>query len=349
MIQAWQHIYTNVEKEQSPRGLGGFQTLAASPELDATEVAEMEGRLLYVPAQMEPVKRLFFTTAQGHVMVGQAVPLADPDQYGRKGRYLAHSLVFEPEAFKAGGADPFRVLETFPFITNVADALAHCGASDTLPPVEFDLSPAPVFDMAGWPISELQQLALLALRAEQMSLDRLAVALVGESAEIEEALRLAMLAVPTQRRTWCTFDTYFYHCNLVATYYWAVGLPERPGNANFLLVDAAARRVLDNPADGANTIYERWVLAGIAAGTWLQDIAHRDAVYTYAEWLDGRLPEGASEPELLPALLAAVQACCPHEAHRASVPAATAPEDWPMPEPKRGGLLKKFGDLFGRK
>jgi hypothetical protein len=26
-IQAWQHIYSNVEEAQSPRGRGGFQTL----------------------------------------------------------------------------------------------------------------------------------------------------------------------------------------------------------------------------------------------------------------------------------------------------------------------------------
>ena len=62
-IQAWQHIYSNVEKEQSPQGRGGFQTLFYSKAgLTEDEIEEMEGRLLYFPSKVEPVKRLFFAS-----------------------------------------------------------------------------------------------------------------------------------------------------------------------------------------------------------------------------------------------------------------------------------------------
>ena len=62
-IQAWQHIYSNVEKEQSPTKRGGFQTLFYTQAgLTEDEISEMEGRLLYFPDKTaEPVKRLFFT------------------------------------------------------------------------------------------------------------------------------------------------------------------------------------------------------------------------------------------------------------------------------------------------
>ena len=125
-IQAWQHIYSNVEQEQSPQGRGGFQTLFYTISgLTEAEVGEMESRLLYFPSQVEPVKRLFFTISTGKGVVAQIVSLPDPDQFGRKGRYLAHSLVFAPEALAQFEADPFRVFRRFTFFTTVAEALAR--------------------------------------------------------------------------------------------------------------------------------------------------------------------------------------------------------------------------------
>src|SRR6185503_17857690 len=123
-VSAWQHIYSNVEKEQSPHKRGGFQTLFYSHDgLSEAELSEMEGRLLYFPSESEPVKRLFFTLPGGKGVVAQIVGLPEPDQLGRKGRYLAHSLVFAPETLAQFEADPFRVFRRFRFITTVAEAL----------------------------------------------------------------------------------------------------------------------------------------------------------------------------------------------------------------------------------
>ena len=80
-IQAWQHIYSNVEKEQSPQGRGGFQTLFSSSDLTELEVEEMEGRLLYFASDVEPLKRLFFTTSTGKGVVAQIVFLPTGQQY----------------------------------------------------------------------------------------------------------------------------------------------------------------------------------------------------------------------------------------------------------------------------
>ena len=75
----------------------------------------MEGRLLYFPSSVEPVKRLFFTVGDGKAVVAQIVSMPEPDQYGRKGRYLAHSLVFAPADLARFEADPFRVFHAFSF------------------------------------------------------------------------------------------------------------------------------------------------------------------------------------------------------------------------------------------
>ena len=89
-VQAWQHIYTSVERDQSPHGRAGFQTLFYSRSgLTEAEVQEMEARLVYFPSEIEPVKRLCVTISTGKVMVAQIVHLAEPDRLGRTGRYLA--------------------------------------------------------------------------------------------------------------------------------------------------------------------------------------------------------------------------------------------------------------------
>jgi GTPase-associated protein 1, N-terminal domain type 2 len=123
-VRAWQYIYTNVEKEQSPHKKGGFQTLFFTLSgLTESEVEEMEVRLLYYPSESAPIKRLFFTTSTGKIAVAQIVLLVDLDGVNRGGRYLAHNLIFSPEDFSTIAANPFRVLRHFSFLSTVAEAL----------------------------------------------------------------------------------------------------------------------------------------------------------------------------------------------------------------------------------
>ena len=113
---AWQHVYTSVEREQSPHDRAGFQTLFYSQSgLTEAEVREMEARLVYFSSDVKAVKRLFSTTSTGKIMVAQIVLLAEPDRLGRTGRYLAHNLVFDPDAFARVESDPFLVFRQFPF------------------------------------------------------------------------------------------------------------------------------------------------------------------------------------------------------------------------------------------
>jgi hypothetical protein len=98
-------------------------------------------------------------------VVTHIVPLAETDQHGRKGRYLAHSLVFTPEAFAHLEAAPFWVFQHFSFITTVEEALAH-GDFQTgdMPAATLQVAvkqEQPTDIARRWSTQELQKLALL--------------------------------------------------------------------------------------------------------------------------------------------------------------------------------------------
>lgn len=292
-LYAWQHIYSNVEKEQSPQRRGGFQTLFYTlAGLTPSEVEEMESRLLYFPSGVEPVKRLFFTTSTGKGVVSQIVVLPEPDQAGRKGRYLAHSLVFAPEMLAQFESDPFRVFRHFSFITTLGAALAQGNFQTgdiSATALELPLPADSHLEAArSWPPVELTKLALLALRTDEQTQRREAITIAGQAAQIENVLEAAFLSVPTALRPRCTFDTYFYRCNLVATYFWAIGLPEPPASPKFALIEGVRRQVQGVGSLQPETAYERWVAAAIEAGQLADLVRQRDPAFVLGQWLEGR-------------------------------------------------------------
>ena len=293
-VQAWQHIYSNVEKDQSPQGRGGFQTLFYTTSgLTADEISEMEGRLLYFPSKtVEPVKRLFFKTTTAKIVVAQIVILPDPDQFGRKGRYLAHALVFTTEDFAKFESDPFRIFRQFSFFTTVAEVLAQGDfKTGNIPSVSLNLTPNLARDVQmaqQWSKVELQKLAFLTLRVEQQTNQRAAIIFAGDPDEIENALEAAFLVAPTALRPSCMFDAYFYRCNLVATFYWAIGLPEAPAAIKFALVDGRSRSVQGAAPIEPETAYERWILAHLAGQTLSEIARQRDEAFAIGAWLDGQ-------------------------------------------------------------
>lgn len=292
-IKAWQHIYANVEKEESPRRRGGYQTLFYTRgPLTEAEIEEMEARLLYFPLEGEPIKRLFFVTSSGKVVVGQIVPLPDPDRIGRGGRYLAHTLIFDPEEFDRLGADPFWVLGRAPFVTQITEALER-GTFATGDVAPVDLEPGEETDRGleaarAWPKSEWLTLTQFALRAEQLAARRWSLAFIGTPDEVKDALQAVMLAVPAPHRQRCTFDNYFYGCNPTFSYYWAVGLPEMPDNPNFIPVDVRSHKVVGRSAASPESAYEQWLVATLDTAGLDSVVRHREQAFALCEWLEGR-------------------------------------------------------------
>jgi hypothetical protein len=184
------------------------------------------------------------------------------------------------------------VFRQFHFITSVDQALAQGDFSTgDIPAITLDLPPSSSDEAAtasGWSESELKKLALLALRADRQALERQAITVTGAPAQIEQALAAAFLAVPTSQRPTCMFDTYFYRCNLVATYFWAIGLPEPPVSIKFTHVDGAARQVRGDLASQPDTAYERWAMQVIETSRLADLPRQRNYAFALGEWLDGR-------------------------------------------------------------
>jgi hypothetical protein len=146
---------------------------------------------------------------------------------------------------------------------------------------------------------------------EQQVQRREAITLVGPPAEIDRALAAAFLAVPVLLRPHCMFDTYFYRCNLVATFYWAIGFLEPPANIKFALVDAAARSVQTGLPLVAATAYERWVVASLEGQMFREIAGQRDQAFAVAAWLERGQPEPAHLEAASPALIGKVFAVNP--------------------------------------
>ena len=315
-VQAWQHIYTNVEEDQSPTRRSGFQTLFWSHDgLADGEVEDVEASLVYTPSPADPVKRLFFTTSAGKVVVGQVVSLPGADRLGREGRYFAHSLLFDPHDFVRVGGDPFALFARFPFLTTVA-AAARQGDPQTgsIPRVTLsvgDLAGGPGLESAdAWGADQWVKMAALALQADDLAQRRLTVAVVGDRAEVEHAIAVALLAVPPQWLTRCTFDTYFEGCNPVANYYWAVGLAQRPSGQRFVIVDASARQVQSEDVPLPDTSYARWLRGHIEAKRPEWVARHKRTAVALCEWLDGLATDDArvdgAEPDAAESVLDAL-------------------------------------------
>jgi len=138
-------------------------------------------------------------------------------------------------------------------------------------------------------MQDLERLTLLALRADRLASDHLAVTFIGEPCEVENALEAALFAVPSPIRPNCSFDTYFHRCNLVNTYYWGLGLLESPSNRRLIRVDTKSHHLDKAKVSQPETAYERWVLA-LVEGQQLETIGrYRDQAFAICEWLEGRV------------------------------------------------------------
>ena len=130
---------------------------------------------------------------------------------------------------------------------------------------------------------------MLALKAEEFARDRSTLAFVGVPDRVEEALEAALFAIPVALRPRCSFDTYFYRCNLKGIYYWAVGLLDAPTKPNFILIDTQSRHVRGAARGQPETAYERWAVATIQASELDTISRYRDHAFAVCEWLEGRL------------------------------------------------------------
>ena len=261
-IPAWQHIYTNVERKYSPSGTSGFQTLFYSKEgLSRKDVAEIEARVFYVFGDPNPVKYAYFRLSSGKFAMARVAPITGRDAAGREGRYLAHTLVCDKDAFMAARVNPLQVLNSDAFILSLDAAIAQgVMQSGNLAPTTIEIARGPV-KIPAWAREDFRRLVQLALNQQLLQEKKSALALVGPPAAIEATLATLFHLLPQQIRQHCTFDTFFERGgNLRFTPYWAAGFRNSPHEPYYVVADTehyhlAAAGAFEKPASA----FGRWI------------------------------------------------------------------------------------------
>lgn len=214
-VTAGQLVYTNVEADQSPHGLGGFQILLQTPGLlNEAEQAEIPFRLRL--GELKSKKHIFYLSRGGNCIVAQIVPLPEPDAAGRGGRYFAHALLLPSHAFAQIKNDPFHIFHQFRFMESVTEALT-AGALQTghLAPTVLDVDYTDKDEvkkdrleiLASLKADQLGHLLNLVLRLARQPESRMGLGLYGTAEQAFNLLSGVFALIPASLRVQCSFDT----------------------------------------------------------------------------------------------------------------------------------------------
>jgi hypothetical protein len=216
-ITAAQHVSAMLTSRQSPRGDAGYQTLYYTRELlTPNEVSVIERLVQYSSVrESRPKWQSYRLSARRHV-VTRVVPIDEPDEAGRTGRYFTHSLVCDMPGEQQFAASLLSLLRPQNFLPSLGDVLASDGMKTGRCPT-FTVDPADESGEAGrrrllgrlrdWSGEQLNRLFMLMSDPRQLTERGQYLALLGSDEQIIEALKVAFLLVPPAALKLCSFDT----------------------------------------------------------------------------------------------------------------------------------------------
>ena len=281
-----QHFFSNVPAEQSPQRRRGYQTLFYTRGLPDTIVRVIEDRAQYSSAQGELVKHQFYPLPQNLFAAARILPLQERDEFGRRGRYLAHTLIFSRQNLQDLGGCPVDLLRQAPFVSTLEEAFRIGQVKDReAPPLKVSIASEWLSFAAAavrrWPASALEQLGRLTWQAETLLKDRDSVALIGpESVQWETLALLFALAAPAVRPH-LSFDTYAADCAWAPDVtFWLQGYPDAAGVRSPHQVEVGLGRISTTLRSSADGTFARWMTDTLRQG-WV-DLA---ALQREQEWI----------------------------------------------------------------
>lgn len=289
MPQAWQHIYSNVERDRSPSKTSGFQTLFYSKDgLSEEDVAEIEERVFYVFGDSNPIKHVFFRLKSGKMGFGQVAPIDGRDAAGREGLYIAHTLVFDAQVFETDTLIPSQLFGVDIFITSL-DAAFQKGdsSSGNINPIDVNLANA-AHATSDWDVDNFRKLIQLAVNHKQLSKDRKAAAIVGDPEDIRKTIASVMSVLPAPIASQCTFDTFFERGgNLGFTYCLMTGFSSAPRQPLYVVADTE-QLTIRNEAGYTKpvTTFGRWLDETLASKGQRVAIEQKREAFEVAGFLD---------------------------------------------------------------
>jgi hypothetical protein len=243
-----QHVFASLTREQSPTRRRGYQTCLYTHDLiTPAAVRELEARAQHRVSQ--GAKWQFFWLPGGQAVVSHLSSVPEPDEFGRKGRYLAHSIIVSAADWHLLDSNPFALINAAGFTGTMERALALGNLrTGEVGPARVELNPAGSRARARalseqWPTDELWKLARLACRPLTITAGGQFVAFVGDDQQISEALEVAFQLPPAPREN-CSFDTAAAGCSWPReVIFWGQGFSsEREARTPFV-VDAAQKKV----------------------------------------------------------------------------------------------------------
>lgn len=266
ILTAAQHFYTSVPVEGSPSRRRGYQTLFYTPGLGDAAVRAIEDRSQYMTAPGDPLKHQFYPLPGGFFAISQSVALAELDEYGRKGRYLTHTLVIDPASFDSLGGCPLDIFQQFAFNTRL-DQVYSQGQMKTgaAPAVEFRLDPtwqvSAVQSARAWPANQYEQLGRLAWQVSSLLEKRQNLALLGAGSLQLAFLSLMFLLSSPNRRSKLSFDTHAAGCQWGSgVSFWALGYLGQPEGHPVVQVDLETRRLTGTLSPADDDSYAVWMV-----------------------------------------------------------------------------------------
>ncbi|MGB9182224.1 MAG: hypothetical protein WCB68_23545 [Pyrinomonadaceae bacterium] len=248
-VDAAQHVSGVLTSRQSPKGRAGYQTLFYTHELLAQEeMRVIEDRAQYSSAQDGKAKWQSYRLSPRRHVISRIIPIAEPDEFGRRGRFFTHSLIFDAPDAQQLDEVLFDLLRLHNFLPSFDRVLAADGfKTGHTPPQTVDAKMEWVNEaqrlLRDWSGEQLSQLYMLMSDPRQLIEQGQSVALLGSEAQILDALKVAFLLTPPTARKFCSFDTNNSGKEAPPSdqIFWGRGISE--GRAASYMIDAAQRRV----------------------------------------------------------------------------------------------------------
>jgi hypothetical protein len=290
-----QHVYANLTADQSPTLRRGYQTLFYSRDrLTTGAVRAIESRSQHRSTQGVESKWQFFSLPEGQAVISYLTGVPEPDEFGRKGRYLAHSIIIEPSDWKLIGSTPFGLMVPVHFYRTMDQAL-NSGDLKTgeLGAASLDIarynSDRAIALVRQWTAEELSKLVRLTYHTQGILERGHFVSFIGNGQQILAALEVALFFAMTPRLR-CAFDTSAAGCSWPRdTNFWGQGFGEqREARTPFVVLAEQKKVRLPDDWHPPYTPDEQWLKDQIDTGQIAGIPSQQEAVHSISSALIGQ-------------------------------------------------------------
>ncbi len=296
-ITAAQHISGILTRAQSPKGQGGYQILLSSSSLlKQDDIDLIEQRVKCGYKKQERTKWQVYRLPNYKLVITRFIPIREPDEEGRRGRYLAHSLIFNSADLQELNRGLFNILRSENFFLSLSQILEYDSIkTGQIPSVEIEIKSEWINEAMNlikeWSGEQLNRLIMLANEAQQVTKQEHTVALIGNEQEILNALKVMFFLLPTSIRKFCSFDTDSSGCEWPKDIvFWGSGYPTTSENDTRYVIDAAQRQVrFPQSADIKPSAFGRWLEAEVRAQRFSSLQNNLERAQTLAAFLDGKI------------------------------------------------------------